>query len=268
MEGSDRGAERVLLVIPCFQESRRLPHFLPDLCRALHDLDAVEICVVDDGSGPEEQQRTREYVESLQPSAPMLKPPLLLDRNHGKGGAIYAGWRTGASHSWLAFVDADGSCPAPEVVRLIRHALSRGTPGATPPALFASRVKMLGRHVDRLLSRHLVGRIYATLVSELLSIPIYDSQCGLKMVPRPAFESIQNRLTVQGFAFDVDLLVALLDSGCPVHEFPIDWHEKPGGTVRLFRDPWLMAWDVWKIRQRRASRAAGSVAPAHAHSSP
>jgi len=150
---------------------------------------------------------------------------------------------------------------------MISHARHLTAKGSPPPAVFASRIKMLGRNVDRLFSRHLLGRVYATLVSELLRIPVYDSQCGLKLVPRPAFEAVQDRLTVEGFAFDVDLLVALLDSGCAVEEFPIDWHEKPGGSVRLFRDPWRMAWDVWRIRQKRSAHPSGARASAPAHSS-
>jgi hypothetical protein len=119
------------------------------------------------------------------------------------------------------------------------------------PAFFASRIKMLGRRVDRLLKRHLLGRVYATLVSELLQVPVYDSQCGLKMVPRAAFEKVRDRLVVKDFAFDVELMVSLLDTGCEISEVPIHWHETPGGKVNLLKDSWRMARDVWRIRQRR-----------------
>lgn len=122
---------------------------------------------------------------------------------------------------------------------------------AAPPALFASRIKMLGRIVNRQLKRHLLGRIYATLVSESLNIPIYDSQCGLKIVPAPAFRAIQDQLSILGFAFDVDLLVHLLDHGTPVIEVPVDWHEESGGKVHLLRDSWRMAKDVLQIRRHR-----------------
>jgi hypothetical protein len=110
---------------------------------------------------------------------------------------------------------------------------------------------MLGRVVNRQFKRHLLGRIYATLVSESLNIPIYDSQCGLKLIPTPAFRTIQNKLSILGFAFDVDLLVQLLDHGTPVIEVPIDWHEEPGGKVHLLRDSWRMAKDVLQIRHHR-----------------
>jgi glycosyltransferase involved in cell wall biosynthesis len=246
----------------------------------------VQILVVDDGSGPTETLATRAFIEALRPTYPLLQPLLELPNNIGKGGAVYAGWNHASPDTqWLAFVDADGSISPQEVTRLISLARQptsnssssssspishlpspiSGAPAfdvhsstfevqRSSPALFASRVKMLGRVVNRQFKRHLLGRIYATLVSESLDIPIYDSQCGLKIIPAPAFRSIQNQLSILGFAFDVDLLVHLIDHGTPVIEVPIDWHEEPGGKVHLLRDSWRMAKDVLQIRRHRRHR--------------
>ena len=210
----------------------------------------VAVLVVDDGSELNEVAATRASIETLRPRHPCLLPLLELATNLGKGGAVYEGWsKADDDIDWLAFVDADGSCSAAETARLIQ--LARAETMAPRPALFASRVKMLGRSVERQFKRHLLGRVFATLVSELLNIPVYDSQCGLKLVPRTAFQSVQPRLTTTGFAFDVELMVALMDQGTPVIEVPIDWHEEPGGKVHLLRDSWRMARDVWKINGAR-----------------
>ena len=238
------------LVIPCFQESRRILAFLPELCREMTALGGVQIQVVDDGSGPKEAAQMSGIVDGLRMDFSCLLPLKVLPDNHGKGGAVYAGWSESGGTAWLAFVDADGSCSAAEVARLLR--IVRSCPSGLQQAWFASRIKMLGRRVERLLKRHLLGRVYATLVSEMLEVPVYDSQCGLKVVPRAVFEQIAGQLEVQGFAFDVELMAALLDAGCEVVEVPIDWHEVPGGKVRLLHDSWRMALDVWRIRKRRA----------------
>lgn len=237
------------LAIPCFRESTRLPRFLPSLCEAMDALGGMAVQVVDDGSGAAEEAAARSLVDGLRPLHPCLQPLLALPVNHGKGGAVYAGWRSADPNAaWLGFVDADGSLTPEEVARLIRWARERGS---RERALFGSRVKMLGRRVERQFKRHLIGRIYATLVSELLNVPVYDSQCGLKLVPRAAWEKVRDRLRVEGFAFDVELMVALLDSGCEVVEVPVDWHETPGGKVRLLHDSWRMFQDVLRIRRRR-----------------
>ena len=239
--------EGIHLVVPCFRESGRIGGFLPELCRTMQALGNVRVLVAEDGSDAEEVRRMNTIIEGLRAKHDCLLPLKVLPENLGKGGAVYAGWADHGGAEWLAFVDADGSCSASEVSRLLRMA-------NVNTAFFASRVKMLGRRVERLFKRHLLGRIYATLVSELLDIPVYDSQCGLKIVPRTAYERVADRLGVHGFAFDVELMVALLDTGCLIEEVPIDWHEMPGGKVRLLRDSWLMARDVMQIRARRAAK--------------
>ena len=237
------------LVIPCYHESGRIGPFLAELCETLAPLGGITIRVVEDGSDEDEKKRMSTIIEAQRTQTPLLLEPLFLPQNLGKGGAIYASWNAEKSADWLAFVDADGSCSAAEVARLIQ--LAREAPENT--ALFASRVKMLGKCVSRDFRRHLIGRVYATLVSEMLRIPVYDSQCGLKLVPRACFERIASKLTIHGFAFDVELLALLLDSGCAVQEVPISWHETPGGKVHLLRDSFLMARDVWRVRQKRGA---------------
>jgi dolichyl-phosphate beta-glucosyltransferase len=159
------------LVVPCYRESARLPVFLPELCAALDHIEGARVLVVDDGSGPEEAAAARSLVEGLRPRHACLRPLLELPENVGKGGAVYAGWAAHEGETWLGFVDADGSCSAAEVARLVGLAAAECAP---LPALFASRVKLLGRRVERLFKRHLLGRVFATLVSEMLAIPVAD----------------------------------------------------------------------------------------------
>ncbi|MCX6853657.1 MAG: glycosyltransferase [Verrucomicrobia bacterium] len=237
--------DKVHLVIPCYRESGRIRAFLAELCREMSVLSAVTILVVEDGSDAEEVAKMHAVIEVLRTEYACLLALKTLPQNLGKGGAVYAGWEDHGGADWLAFVDADGACSALETSRLLRMRNGRA-------AIFASRVKMLGRQVDRLFKRHLLGRVYATLVSELLRVPVYDSQCGLKIVPRLAYEAVASRLQVRGFAFDVEMMVALLDTGCQIHEVPIDWHEVEGGKVSLIHDSWRMARDVWQIRARRS----------------
>lgn len=238
--------DRVLLVIPCLRESGRIKPFLDSLHNELSGDEAVSVLVVEDGGGEAEQDKMRALIESRRGQWPGLLPILALPENLGKGGAVYAGWATSTGHEWLAFVDADGSCPAYEVKRLISLARQQ-----RDVALFASRVCLLGKRIKRDFHRHLIGRVYATIVSETLRIPVYDSQCGLKLVPAAAWAKVRPLLHIAGFAFDVELLCALLDSGIPVHEAPIDWHETGGGKVRLVTDSLLMFRDVLAVRHRR-----------------
>jgi glycosyltransferase involved in cell wall biosynthesis len=244
---------RTLLVIPCFREAGRIVPLLEDLVGTFGDgaADGLRVLVVDDGSGPEGREALLRAMAPVVTGRDLFLPPLLLGQNVGKGGAVYAGWRQNSGEELLAFVDADRSITAAEVKRVLALAKESMSAGVPPTAFFGSRVKMLGRTVERQFKRHLIGRVYATLVSEILDIPVYDSQCGFKLVPRVAYEAVAERLTIQRFAFDVDLLVALTDAGVPVVEVPIDWHEEPGGKVNLVKDSWRMFRDILMIRSRR-----------------
>lgn len=239
---------RFHLVIPCFHESGRIGAFLEELCEEADRAGDVSILVVEDGSGEAEQRRMLELVGHAAEKHPCLKPPLLLPANVGKGGAVHAGWRAHQGGDWLAFVDADGSCSATETMRLMARARALPEPGR---AFFASRVRMLGRRIERHLHRYLMGRLYADTVAILLGIPVHDSQCGLKLVPRTAYERVATLLEIHGFGFDIELLAALVDSGCPVEEVPIDWHEVQGGKLKLFRDALAMFGDILKVRRKR-----------------
>lgn len=231
-----------LLVIPCYREGRRLPRFLPGLLTALDNASLnVRVLVVDDGSGKQEQDILETLCGREIPRHPALLPPLLLDTNQGKGGAVMAAWDTGHAAGWYGFVDADGACSASETVRLASMLEAGG------PAIIASRIMMLGRNIYRSHLRHLAGRIYATLVSCSLHIPVYDSQCGLKFVPGETYRAIRKRLTAKGFAFDVDLIAAIHYAGYKISEIPIDWEDIPNGKASLWRHAIPMAMETLGI---------------------
>ena len=190
---------RILLVIPCLNESGRIEPFLASLKEALQGDSELRVLVVDDGSSKQEQRQLSDIVEKHRVGWGSLCSLHCLEVNRGKGGAVYAGWATAVDEQLLGFVDADGSCDAQSVKLLIDTARRQ----SAPCALFGSRVKMLGNQIERTWKRHLIGRFFAILVGSLLGIPVYDSQCGLKILHRSSYESVRLKLKLEGFAFDV-----------------------------------------------------------------
>lgn len=231
------------LVIPHYNDSRRLEPFLKNLREVLPE--RFEILVSDDGSLPDERAELRRIARGAQGGGPQVREPLFTERNTGKGGAILRGWDASPDADVLAFTDADGAVGAEEILRAENFFRGSGY-----DALFANRVKMLGRTVDRSLKRHLSGRVFATLVSNVGRIPAYDTQCGLKLLRRAAFEKVRPFQQSVGFAFDVELCLLLLKFRQRVIEFPVDWRDVPGSKVSLLRDSWRMAREVFKIRRR------------------
>ena len=240
-------ASKILLVIPAFRESLRLPLYLEALASAVklcHP--AIDIMVVDDGSGDSEQKHLIKIIRSLRDSHSFILEPLLLPKNLGKGGAILAGWDMGLDkYDYLGFVDADGAIPSSEVLTLANQMIS----SSPTRSLFGSRIKMLGRRIERGWSRHFSGRVFAFLVGLLIESEIYDSQCGLKFVPTDHFRDIRSFLKGRRFAFDVELTAALRKASHPIEEAPINWSDVPGSKVSLFRDTFRMLSDTLQIRK-------------------
>jgi glycosyltransferase involved in cell wall biosynthesis len=243
------------LVIPHYNDAERLGPFLADLCSGLPG--HFEVLVSDDGSLESEREAMRRVVREAQArvveGGPVIRDAVFTEKNTGKGGAVLRGWDVAAGAEVLAFADADGAVGVDEIVRAEASFRS-----GDYDALFANRVKMLGRSVERSLKRHLSGRVFATLVSNVARIPAYDTQCGLKMLRRAAFEKIRPHQETVGFAFDVELCLLLLKFGFRVIEFPVDWRDVPGSKVSLVRDSWRMAREVFRIR-RRVEGIAGEV---------
>ena len=247
-----------VLAIPCFRESQRLPGFLRALCVELGACAVrVRIQVVDDGSGEPEASALRHLVDSLREEFPsLLLEPLLLEKNRGKGGAVYAGWKHALplEPRALALVDADGSVPPQEVRRLMERFL--GPQDAAWDAIFAARLKILGRKVDRRLHRHLLGRVFATAVTAFTGMEVYDSQCGFKLLRTNAFTQIADQLHETGFVFDVELALVLLKAGYRVREIPIDWRAIPGSKVHLVLDSLRMFAGLRTIQTRHGRLSA------------
>jgi dolichyl-phosphate beta-glucosyltransferase len=237
------------LVIPAFRETQRLPVFLDSLKTLLSAAKfSTEILIVDDGSPRAEQQELRAKLPIGRFKKLHVLEPLFFPENHGKGHAISEGWKRAEGAAWVGFVDADGGAPAEEVVRLLEWAAA--CPLRPPPCLWASRIRMLGRKTNRTQGRYLLGRLFANVASAMIKLPVYDTQCGLKLVPAVYYRKIAPLLEEKRFCFDIELLLAVHHAAAPIMEIPIDWRDVPGGHVHALRDGFAMLVRLLVIRRR------------------
>jgi dolichyl-phosphate beta-glucosyltransferase len=104
--------------------------------------------------------------------------------------------------------------------------------------VLASRIRMLGRHIERTPMRHYLGRVFATIASMTLRLPIYDSQCGAKVFRNiPALHQALSQPMTTRWTFDVELLQRLLVAGVDparMSEMPLQaWADRRGGTLGI-----------------------------------
>ena len=250
-----RDLPKTWLVVPCYNEGSRLngPAFLDFLGK--HP--AVRLCFVNDGS----RDNTEEVLQSLAQSTPGRVVALRLERNSGKAEAV----RRGVLHvlslepsAYVGYWDADLATPLHELLRFF--AVAAEYPEAQ--MLLGCRLKRLGATVTRHWQRHLLGRVYATLVSNILRLPVYDTQCGAKLLRSDLAAAVFAAPFLSRWCFDVELLaqVALREgvqqASSRIIEVPLrEWQDVGGSKVRP-RDMVAVALDLWRIF-RRYHRALG-----------
>ena len=100
-----------------------------------------------------------------------------------------------------------------------------------------------------------MGRVFNGVVRMGTLGGINDTQCGFKMFSRSAVERIFPRTTVDGWAFDIEVLSIARRHRLRIVELPIEWHYRADSRVSLVRDSIRMTRDVLRIRAKAAKGA-------------
>ena len=238
------GGLTLAVVIPAYNERERIGRTIETLAAYLSGRDWTwEIRVVDDGS-IDDTPRVVEEASSAAASR-LSRPSIVLQRepHRGKGGAVKAGMLA-ATSEWRFLCDADLSMPVEELERFMPPVLT-GVEVA-----IGSREGAGARRVGEPLRRHVMGRVFNLAVQALVLPGIEDTQCGFKMFTARAAEAIFPRLTVSGWAFDIEALYIARLLGLQVVEVPIEWHYRAESQVSMFRDSVGMFAELLRIRQR------------------
>ena len=238
--------ERVCLIVPCYNEARRLDFGqFDEAARRL----PLWFVFVDDGS----TDGTPDVVRAHTSDRLWL---VELDRNGGKGEAVRQGMLRAEALpfygqlDWIGFWDADLSTPLTELPRFFEYQAMYGAP---QDAVFGSRVARLGSRVRRRAVRHFLGRLFATVATVLLKVRAYDSQCGAKVF-RPAVAARCFRDPfVTRWVFDLEILLRL--RGAAVLEYPLaEWHDVAGSKMKILPNVWRTIADLFRLRARYGPR--------------
>jgi glycosyltransferase involved in cell wall biosynthesis len=226
------------IVVPAYNEERRLAATLATLCGYLGRQPwRWEVRVVDDGSA-DDTARIAESFSSTEPRVVVQREP-----HRGKGGAVKAGL-VAAPGAYRFICDADLSMPVEEIGRFLPP-LASGFDVA-----IGSREGRLARRVGEPAYRHLAGRLFNFMVQRLALPGIEDSQCGFKMFTAAAVSAVFPRVTIDGWAFDVEVLTIAREQRLRVIEVPIEWHYRPDSQLSILRDGVGMLWELLRIKWR------------------
>jgi dolichyl-phosphate beta-glucosyltransferase len=223
------------IVIPAHNEESRLPRSLEQVFAFLEkQAYQSEVLVVENGS----HDRTLEVARGFSESFPELR--VLHGDLPGKGRAVRRGMLE-AQGEYRFAADADFSMPVEQVNRFL-------PPACTCDISIASREARGAVRYGEPSYRHLTGRVYNFMIRALLLPGLQDTQCGFKCFKAGVVEEIFPRLTLTGWAFDVEILAIARQRGYRITEIGIPWYFNSGSKIRVLHDSWRMFNDLLKIR--------------------
>ena len=233
------GDPQLSVVIPAYNEEKHIIATIETLMEFLNrGPKPYEIIVVDDGS----TDATAEFVERFsQDGCPVTL--VRGDRNCGKGGAVRRGMSV-ARGAYQFFMDADLSYPVEDIATMLAQLQDGCDIVIGSRALAESHME-----VRPPLRRYLAGRAYSSLIQIFLMRGIPDTQCGFKGFEREAAQTLFSRLTLDGWAFDVELLFLARKFGYRLQMIPVRLtFAKETSKVRLFSHSVQMFLDLLRIR--------------------
>lgn len=224
---------RIAVVVPCYNESVRLSpdrwlDFLADPASA-----GIHFFFVNDGS----TDGTRRVLDDLCTASGRAH---LFDFEQRRGKAevirrvtldiLAAQEREGASFDYVGFWDADLATPLQELLAMRRLAREHAFDG-----VLCSRIRRLGAVIRRRPLRHVAGRVFATVASLMLALPVYDTQCGAKIFKAEALSAVMREPFTSSWIFDVEIFLRMKRRGFTnLYEHPVSaWTEKPGSKMKL-----------------------------------
>lgn len=240
------------IVIPCYNEESRFP--LQRFTDFADGHPAIRFLLVNDGSKDRTLDVLRSAAAGREDQVGVIDQPV----NGGKGEAVRTGVMAAMQQAGCQFVgfwDADMATPLELIEDL--SAVLQGRPELA--MVFGARVKLLGRYVERRAIRHYLGRVFATVVSVVLRLPIYDTQCGAKIFRVDAgTAALFDQPFCSRWVFDVEIIARFIRQRRydmesvqkSIYEFPLpEWRDVAGSRVRP-RDFFRAFFDVLKIYLR------------------
>jgi len=234
---------KILIIVPCYNEASRLD------TNAFYEFSLnnpnVHFLFVNDGSTDNilqllqilcNKHNNLNYITSA--------------NNVGKAEALRSGVmsiKNKEQYNFIGYFDADLSVPLNEIQAFLEVIKKR----EKTKFIFGMRIARLGAKINRNLLRHYLGRVFATFVSIILKEPIYDSQCGAKLIHSSIIFKLFEKPFISKWLFDVELLsrfkMLYPNYMNQIVEYPIsEWNEISGSKLKI-KHYLLAPFELFKI---------------------
>jgi len=235
---------KTCIIIPLYNEFSR---FNVNEFKTFVATNDVLFCLVNDGS----TDSTEAMIEDLSNQSEKIFT-INISNNSGKAESVRLGVNYVIDNlkcDSIGYFDADFATSLSELNSLIKLASE-----SDYTFLMGSRIKRLGANIKRYKSRHFSGRLIATFISEfILNLPVYDTQCGAKIIKMDVAKVIFKKKFISKWLFDVELIARIKNhygsEYClnNIYEFPLTIWEDKGNSKITFKDALFIPQHLLKL---------------------
>ncbi|MBF0547232.1 MAG: glycosyltransferase family 2 protein [Candidatus Riflebacteria bacterium] len=205
------------IIIPCYKAPEFLEENIDKIGSEFQKLENFELIAVDDGSG----DGSSEILHSLANTRPWLKP-VIHPVNCGKGRAILSGFGT-STGKWIIMNDIDLQYDVADMRQCFEKLAKSGNDLVIGSRMHPRSIYHIkSSQLRYIFTRHVFSRILNFVLRKTLIPNVKDTQCGLKGFSRKFVDFVkEGRAEINGFAFDVELLVIARANSFSVSETPV-----------------------------------------------
>jgi dolichyl-phosphate beta-glucosyltransferase len=228
------------VLIPALNEAKRLPYTLLQTLKYLEQQPySASVVVIDNGSVDQTSD-----VAAMATWSERVPVCLTGCARLGKGAAVRRGIITSRAH-FIGYMDADLATPI-ETLDVVMELLGDGR---TQAVVGSRRIGGASLARRQPVHRAVGGMVFHALTQRVLG-DLTDTQCGFKFFAGDLARTVARRLTIDGFAFDVEMLRAIAALGVDIREIPVTWTDAEGSTLNSLRDGTRAAIDLYRLTRR------------------
>ena len=190
----------LIIVIPFYNEFNRID--LEKYSYFLKKNPKVYLILVNDGS----KDKTFKKLDILKEQYCKQIEIISVIKNQGKASSIRKGMlyaHDNLKAKKIGFLDADLATSFNEMLRLSSYVDEKTL------LVFGSRILKLNNKISRKRYRFIIGRIVATIISKIIKEPIYDTQCGCKVMSFSIIPHLFSEKFISTWLFDIEIFLRL-----------------------------------------------------------
>jgi len=238
------------IIFPLFNEQLRINNSLNKIKKFISNsrLKYLEIIFIDDGSKDETYSIIKNFILSFKKSKKIKFILLKNYKNLGKGYSL----KRGVKHcraEWILTSDIDLSVDLNYFYKWFRNKILE----RDYFIYFGSR-NHISSNVRKIFLRYLLGLFFRIIIYFLFAIKLYDTQCGYKLYQNKIAKKIFSDLRDNRFAHDIEIVLIANNMKILIQEMPVKWVHKKNSKINIFKDIFVMFWDLLIIKKRFLNR--------------